>query len=102
MTVTTESGPRLKHRERAKYKGTIDDAPKKWFLSVYRTQIPPATVLKDQVLMSHGQHRGYQFDYPACRVNLYTVAEGEEYTDQTLGVDYRLEDRHVFRKVVCP
>ena len=35
-------------------------------------------------------------------MNLYTVAEGEEYTDQTLGVDYGLEDWMVFRKVVCP
>jgi hypothetical protein len=42
------------------------------------------------------------FDYPACRVKLYTIAEGEEYTDQTLREDYRLEDWHVFRKVVCP
>ena len=69
---------------------------------MYRTQIPPATVLKDQVLMSNGQLWGYLFDYPACRVKLYTVAEGEEYTDQTLEVDYRLEDWQVFLKVVCP
>lgn len=69
---------------------------------MYRTQIPPATALKDQVLMSNGELWGYLFDYPACRVKLYTVAEGEEYTDQTLGVDYRLEDWHVFRKLVCP
>ena len=62
---------------------------------MYRTQIPPATALKDQVLVSNGQQWGYQFDYQACRVKLYTVAEGEEYTDQTLGVDYRLEDIHV-------
>lgn len=75
---------------------------KKRFLSVYRTQIPPATTLKDQVLMSNGHQSGYRFDYLACRVNLYTVAEGEEYTDQTLGVDYGLEDWTVFRKVVCP
>jgi hypothetical protein len=26
------------------------------------------------------------FDYPACRAKLYTLAEGEEYTDQTLSV----------------
>ena len=102
MTVTTEAGPRLKHRERAKYNAAIYDAPKKWFLRVYRTQVPPATALKDQVLMSNGQQLGYLFDYLACRVNLYTVAEGEEYTDQTLGVDYGLEDWTVFRKVVCP
>jgi hypothetical protein len=75
---------------------------KKWFLSVYRTQIPPATALKDQVLMSNGQQWGYQFDYLACRVNLYTVTEGEEYTDQTLGVDYGVEDWMVFRQVLCP
>ena len=102
MTVTTEAGPRLKHRERAKYKATIYDAPKKRFLSVYRTQILPTTALKDQVLMSDGQQWGYQFDYLACRVNLYTVAEGEEYTDQTLEVDYGLADWTFFRKVVCP
>jgi hypothetical protein len=74
MTVTTEAGPRLKHRERAKYQATIYDAPKKWFLCVYRTQIPPATTLKDQVLMFNGHQSGYQFNYLACRVNLYTVA----------------------------
>jgi hypothetical protein len=32
--------------------------------------------------------------------NSITVAEGEEYTDQNLGVDYWLEDWSVFRKVV--
>ena len=58
MTVTMEAGPWLKHRERAKYKATIYDAPKKRFLSVYRTQIPPATALKDQVMMSNGQQWG--------------------------------------------
>jgi hypothetical protein len=31
MTVTTEAGPWLKHRERAKYKGTIYDALKNGF-----------------------------------------------------------------------
>ena len=35
-------------------------------------------------------------------MKLYTIAKGEDYTDQTLGVDYRLEDWHVFLKVVCP
>ena len=49
-------------------------------------------MLKDQVLMSNGQLWGYMFDYPARRVKLYTIAEGEEYTDQALEVDYRLED----------
>lgn len=102
MTVTTEAGPRLKHREKTQYKATIYDAPKKRFLCVCRTQIPPATALKDQVMMSNGQHWGYQFDYPARRVKLYTVAEGGEYTDQTLGVDYGVEDWAVFRKVLCP
>jgi hypothetical protein len=102
MTVTMEAGPRLKHRERAKYIAAIYDAPKKRFLSVYRTQIPPATLLKDEVLMSNGQQWGYLFDYLACRVKLYTVAEGEECTDQTLGVDYGVEDWMVFRQVLCP
>lgn len=69
---------------------------------MYRTQIPPATALKDQVMMSNGQQWGYLFYYPACRVKLYTVPEGEENTDQTLGVDYGLEDWQVFRKVVVP
>jgi hypothetical protein len=81
MTVTTEAGPRLKHREREEYKASIYDAPKKHFLNMYIPQILPPTVLKDQVLMSNGQLWGYLFDYPACRVKLYTVAEGEEYTD---------------------
>jgi hypothetical protein len=42
------------------------------------------------------------FDYPVCRLKCYTLDEGEEYTDQTLGVDYRNEDWHVFLNVVCP
>ena len=69
---------------------------------MYRTQLLPATALKDQVMMSNGQQWGDQIDYLACRVKLYTVAKGEEYTDQTLGVDYRLEDWPFFRKVVGP
>jgi hypothetical protein len=73
MTVITEAGPRLKHRERVKPQYTMHQ--KKRFLSVYRTQIPPATALKDQVMMSNGQQWGYQFDYLACRVKLYTVAK---------------------------
>ena len=44
----------------------------------------------------------YMFDYPVCRLKCYTLDEGEEYTDQTLGVDYRNEDWHVFLNVVCP
>lgn len=102
MTVATEAGPRLKHRERAKYTAAIYDAPKKRFLNVYRTQIPPATALKDEVPMSNGQQWGYLFDYLACSVKLYTVAEGEEYTAQTLGVAYGVEDWTVFRQVLCP
>ena len=102
MTVASEAGPRLKHRERAKYTAAIYDAPKKRFLNVYRTQIPPATALKDEVLMSNGQHWGHLFDYLACSVKLYTLAEGEEYTDQKLGVTYDVEDWTVFRQVLCP
>jgi hypothetical protein len=102
MTVTTETGLRVAHRARAKYQPAIYDAPKKRFLNVYRTQIPPANALTDQVLMSNGQQWGYRFDYLACRVTLYTVDEGEEYTDQTVGLEYGVEDWSVFRKVVCP
>ena len=75
---------------------------KRHFQNLYRTQIPPVTGLKDQVLMSNGQLWRYMFNYPACKVKLYTLGEGDEYTDQTLGVDYRIKDWHVFRKVVCP
>jgi hypothetical protein len=43
-TITSEAGPRLKHRERDEYKSAIYNAPKKCFINLDRTQIPPVMV----------------------------------------------------------
>ena len=65
-------------------------------------QKSPVKLVTHQLVMSNGQLWGYAFDYPTCRVKRHILAEGEEYTQQTLEVEYWNEDWEVFRKVVSP